>query len=99
MGQRIDPPTYPASTLPSSAWASDSKAWSLDGFDPVLRTVPGPCVINCTNDQELYSFHREGVNGLLGDGSVRFLHGSVRPAVLAALITRSGAELISNTEY
>ena len=33
----------------------------------------GPCAMNCTNDNELYSFHSGGVNGVFGDGSVHFI--------------------------
>jgi prepilin-type N-terminal cleavage/methylation domain-containing protein/prepilin-type processing-associated H-X9-DG protein len=95
-GRQVSPPAfkYPNSTIPSGAWASDSKAMSLDGFDTATGTTPGICGINCTNDAELYSFHTGGVNGLMGDGSVRFLSASITIRTLAALITRAGGEII-----
>lgn len=42
------------------------------------------------------SRHTGGVNVLLGDGSVRFVHESVAPAVWQALGTRAGGEVLGN---
>jgi prepilin-type N-terminal cleavage/methylation domain-containing protein/prepilin-type processing-associated H-X9-DG protein len=79
------------------------KGWALDGFDTnLLKTnavyrkpsiTSGTCAINCTNDQELYSFHTGGINILMGDGSVHFLARSASLATVAALITREGGEV------
>src|SRR5207248_1563060 len=33
----------------------------------------GPCPMNCTNDNELYSFHPAGVNAVFADGSVHLI--------------------------
>jgi len=48
---------------------------------------------------EFYSEHPGGVNGLFADGSVHFLHNTIQPAVLHALGTRAGGEVVSETEY
>jgi prepilin-type N-terminal cleavage/methylation domain-containing protein/prepilin-type processing-associated H-X9-DG protein len=53
----------------------------------------GPCPMNCTNDNELYSFHTGGVNVVMGDGSVRFLSSTMTLSMLANLITRAGGEV------
>jgi prepilin-type N-terminal cleavage/methylation domain-containing protein/prepilin-type processing-associated H-X9-DG protein len=53
----------------------------------------GPCAMNCTNNNELYSFHSGGVNAVFGDGSVRFLQASMNLTTLANLITRAGGEV------
>jgi prepilin-type N-terminal cleavage/methylation domain-containing protein/prepilin-type processing-associated H-X9-DG protein len=55
-------------------------------------TTGGRCVINCTNWDEPYAFHPGGVNGLFGDGSVRFLSDDLDPVTMIALITRAGGE-------
>ncbi len=57
----------------------------------------GPCVINCTNlrGRGLYSFHTQGTNVLLSDGSVRFLSAGVRNCLFAFMVTRAKADITS----
>jgi prepilin-type processing-associated H-X9-DG protein len=56
----------------------------------------GPCMINCTSDNELYSFHPGGVNCLFGDGSVHFVNDTATPTIVIGLITRGGGEIIND---
>jgi prepilin-type N-terminal cleavage/methylation domain-containing protein/prepilin-type processing-associated H-X9-DG protein len=56
----------------------------------------GPCMINCTSDNELYSFHTGGVNMLFDDGHVFFLNQNATPTIVIGLITRSGGEVIND---
>jgi prepilin-type N-terminal cleavage/methylation domain-containing protein/prepilin-type processing-associated H-X9-DG protein len=56
--------------------------------------IPGPCAINCTNDNEIYSFHSGIANILLADGSVRSLRDNTELSVVVALITRAGGEIV-----
>ena len=79
-----------------TGWASYTNLTpnDLDGAHPDGRT-PGPCPINCTNIHEPYSFHSGGVNIALADGSARFVNENVSIKTFAALITRSGGEVIS----
>lgn len=79
-----------------SPWASDyGMTLLLAGYNPTTNSKPGSCVINCTNLWEVYSQHPGGANTLIGDGSVRFIEASISPATFAALITRSGGEVVS----
>jgi prepilin-type processing-associated H-X9-DG protein len=48
---------------------------------------------------ELYSEHRGGVNVVLADGSVRFLDSGIQEAVLKALGTRAGGEVVDQLDY
>lgn len=48
--------------------------------------------MNCTNDNEAYSFHPNGVNLLYADGSVHFTAQSIAPRVFAALMTRASGD-------
>jgi prepilin-type N-terminal cleavage/methylation domain-containing protein/prepilin-type processing-associated H-X9-DG protein len=59
---------------------------------PAVRT----CVVNCSNDLGLYSFHSGSVNVGMGDGSVRNLRASASPFVVAAMVTRANGEVYNN---
>jgi prepilin-type N-terminal cleavage/methylation domain-containing protein/prepilin-type processing-associated H-X9-DG protein len=50
------------------------------------------CMVNCTNDGEIYAFHFGGANVAFADGSVHFLSSSIAPTVLAAVCTARGQE-------
>jgi prepilin-type N-terminal cleavage/methylation domain-containing protein/prepilin-type processing-associated H-X9-DG protein len=76
-------------------WADPDCGFSLSGVTAGTNITPGPCVINCTNDSEFYSFHTGGINVCLGDGSVRFISRSITPSTLAALVTARGGEVAS----
>jgi prepilin-type N-terminal cleavage/methylation domain-containing protein/prepilin-type processing-associated H-X9-DG protein len=45
------------------------------------------------------SYHPNGVNVLLGDGSVRFIQNSINPAIWRALGTVFGREVVSQTDF
>src|SRR5439155_15275753 len=78
-----------------AGWADDEGNFSLHGASADGLTIPGPCAVNCSNDNEIYAFHTGGANVVLGDGSVRFLRASVNIAVVAALITRAVGEVVA----
>ncbi len=59
----------------------------------------GTCMINCTSNNEIYSFHPGGANGLFADGSVHFLKDSLSVPIVAALVTRAGGEILSADKY
>jgi prepilin-type N-terminal cleavage/methylation domain-containing protein/prepilin-type processing-associated H-X9-DG protein len=64
-----------------------------------IRCHGGICLINCSSNNELYSFHPGGVNTLFCDGSVHFLKESMDPRVIVSLITRAGGEIVSSDQY
>jgi prepilin-type N-terminal cleavage/methylation domain-containing protein/prepilin-type processing-associated H-X9-DG protein len=83
--------------LLNSAWADYNTAIRVAGFSADgLVQFGGSCVINCNNASEIYAFHTGGANALRGDGSVQFMRESTAPAVVAALITRSGGEVYTD---
>jgi prepilin-type processing-associated H-X9-DG protein len=55
----------------------------------------GPCMINATSNNEIYSWHTGGTNALFGDGSVHFLTEATAAQVIIALVTRSGGEVFN----
>ncbi len=86
----------------NGAWADPDYELALDGSDTLYTGQgqgQGTCVMNCTNDNEVYSFHPGGANMLYADGSVRFLRDSVSAITFAALTTKAGGEVISDSDY
>jgi len=55
---------------------------------------PGPCAINCTNNNEAFSFHPGGVNLGFADRHVRFVSENIDIQIYASLITRDAGEII-----
>jgi prepilin-type N-terminal cleavage/methylation domain-containing protein/prepilin-type processing-associated H-X9-DG protein len=64
----------------------------MHGFNSTGTANPGPCPMNCTNGDELYSFHPGGINVAMGDGSVRYLSQVMPLRLVAALISREGKD-------
>ncbi len=76
-----------------AGWAQPNNRMTLHGTQPDGLTDPGTCFMNCTNNNELYSFHTNGVNILFADSSCRFVTEDSDPKIFAATVTRSGGEL------
>ncbi|MDY3555024.1 DUF1559 domain-containing protein [Gemmata sp. JC717] len=55
-------------------------------------TAPGPCAVNCSNDNNPYSLHGGGTNLLFADGSVRFVSSGITGRTFSALVTFAGGE-------
>jgi prepilin-type N-terminal cleavage/methylation domain-containing protein len=88
------------------AWADYNTARQIRGYSTtapaplpagVLEPPAGCSSINISNVNGLYSFHTGGVNILRGDGAVTYLKDSTTPSVLAAMLTRKGGEVQSDT--
>ena len=52
-------------------------------------------IINCTNDNEIYSLHGAGSNFVMGDGSCFFLRQDITIQTFKALLTRAGDDVPS----
>jgi prepilin-type N-terminal cleavage/methylation domain-containing protein/prepilin-type processing-associated H-X9-DG protein len=87
----------PTRTVAGGGWADQNgilvRGYPADGNPPA--NTSGPCMVNCNNQQSIYSFHTGGANILLADGSVRLLRQTASADTVAALITRSGGEVIT----
>jgi len=77
-----------------SGWADRDNAFFLHGASFDGLTLTGPCPINCSNNNEIYSFHPGGASSVFGDGSVRFLAQQLEIRVVAAAISRSAGETL-----
>ena len=89
----------PAQFVNGGPWAGFEAGITLEGstWDGTIR--PGPCSLNCTNDHEVYSFHRSGANTVFADAHAQFLKANINLGTLAALITRSGDEVVGGNDY
>ena len=82
-----------------AGWADPANSVPLHGFTADGLHAPGPCPINCTNNNEAFAFHAGGVNAAFADGSVRFIRETVNIRVYAAVITRAGGEVVSGSDF
>jgi prepilin-type N-terminal cleavage/methylation domain-containing protein len=76
-----------------SAWGDYDVEYFTHGSN--LDGSGGSCHTNCTNDNEIYSFHAGGAMAVAGDGHVFFLKTTAKPYVIAALISRAGGEVFA----
>jgi prepilin-type processing-associated H-X9-DG protein len=94
-GKLIDPQL--ANT--AASWADRNNLIAPTGSLTDGTKRLGPCPMNCTNNNELYSFHSGGVNAVFADGSVHFLRANISLTVLASVITRAGGEILTGNEF
>ncbi len=77
------------------SWASPQRVfyvgWSHDGL-----TNRGPCAMNCSNIEGIYSFHPGGANTLLGDGSVQFLSETMAVTVVYRMVDPADGTVLPN---
>jgi len=89
-----------AGIAPDAGWADPNYEIALDGSD-YLTTGPGqelgPCVMNCTNNNEAYSFHTGGANLLFADSAVRLVSDQIDPRIFAALTTRASKDVVNGS--
>lgn len=107
--------SVPTNKTNGGGWSRPASDLAFQTSTPDGSSYPGSCAANCTNGfdyptynmspfgtegtSEPYAFHTGVVNALLGDGSVRTVGSSVSVATFAALITRSGGEVINGSAF
>jgi len=92
-------PTGAMMTDNGACWASDANEYITHGFTPDGSAEPGPCAVNCTNNNEIFGFHHGGATVLMGDASVTFLSKNVKIRIVGRLITRNGGEVVSAGDF
>jgi prepilin-type N-terminal cleavage/methylation domain-containing protein/prepilin-type processing-associated H-X9-DG protein len=88
---------YDASKITGPIWADSDNRLTVTGTsaDGLSAFGTGPCAMNCNNLQgDIYAFHPGGANVAFADGSVRFVKESITIAVMAALVTKAGGEVL-----
>ncbi|WP_145266600.1 DUF1559 family PulG-like putative transporter [Tautonia plasticadhaerens] len=74
-------------------WAGNN-GLALNTFTADGRMIPGPCVMNCSNEFQPMGFHPGGANFGFADGSVRFLKETMNPDVFRAFGSPKGGEVV-----
>ncbi len=99
-GKTVDGVLFPANGG-GGAWADPFTYTHLAGSSPNgwRGAQYGTCLVNCTSDNEILSFHNGGANILFADGAVLFLKETTNAKVIVALVTRGQGEIISAVQY
>ena len=85
----------PIASRPATAAVATGRNWAdHQSFFDVHETCGETQMMNCTNDNEIYSFHVGGCNFTMGDGSVRLVQESIDPEVFVSLFTRAGNDVV-----
>jgi len=79
-------------TVSGGAWADRDNEYITHGWQFDKDASVGPCAVNCSNDNEMYSFHNGGCTIVLADASARFLGDNVPIRMVGRLITMNGGE-------
>jgi hypothetical protein len=74
-------------------WADHDNEYIVHGYSADGATTPGPCHTNCTNNNEVYSFHTGGANHVFADGSVHFIRSSMDIRQFVKFVTRRGQDI------
>ncbi len=74
-------------------WADRNAEYIVHGFNAAGTSSPGPCHTNCTNGNEVYSFHHGAANHVFADGSVRSISAAMDIRLFVRLVTRAGEEV------
>ncbi len=104
LNPRVGNAAYGLSTTADGwGWADINSGFSIDGSDIAgvqndtkssgATTMVGNCLMNCTNDSEIYSFHNGGAMFVMGDGAVVFLPQTIDAKTFVALLTRDRGDI------
>ena len=84
-------------TWTAGPWANPDARIHIGGYNPANPTATtGPCVVNCINDKEIYSFHTGGAMLGMADGSVKFIRESTHIDIVLQLLTRARGEVLNS---
>ena len=82
-GRRGDPNATPKEPISGAEWASaEAEFW-------IHEVCNGSQLLNCSNRNEIYSFHPGGANFLYGDGSVHFHSETIDAEYILAYCARA----------
>jgi prepilin-type N-terminal cleavage/methylation domain-containing protein/prepilin-type processing-associated H-X9-DG protein len=94
------PFAYDSNRMVQTGTVSGSQWADSDGFFDVNDPSDITCgyVVNCTNNNEVYSFHVNGCNFLYGDGAVRYSKQDMNTDTFVSLFTRSANDNVNGPD-
>lgn len=75
---------------------SADDGWASDQHAIYLQIWCNNSTVNCSNNNEIWSFHTKGAMYLFGDGSVTWMRENLPPKIFLALYTRGAGDLPGN---
>jgi prepilin-type N-terminal cleavage/methylation domain-containing protein/prepilin-type processing-associated H-X9-DG protein len=83
----------------TGAWGNPGTEINVGGFVPATGKTPGPCAVNCTNNNEIYAFHSNGANVVFADASVHTLPAQLDINKVIPLVTRASGDFVDPSSY
>jgi prepilin-type N-terminal cleavage/methylation domain-containing protein len=107
MGRRSTPdfPIQPANSFRATigGWTQQNNVINIAGINPAIpppqQNWPGPCIVNCDNGEDIYSFHPGGAHILMSDGAVRFLRDTASVNTVAMLLDPKDGLVAPTDDY
>jgi prepilin-type N-terminal cleavage/methylation domain-containing protein/prepilin-type processing-associated H-X9-DG protein len=94
------PGTQPNTGFGNGAgWCDTANEYIVHGTVPDGSSDGGPCALNCSNGNEIYSFHPGGANVIFADGSIRMLKTGMDIRIVARLVTRAAGEPVNSSDF
>ena len=84
-------------SITGAAWADRDQYFHV-GHLPSPGNRCSSMIMNCTNNNEIYSFHAGQANFTWGDGSVRALSDDIDPEVFASVFTFAEEDVVQKDE-
>jgi hypothetical protein len=88
-------PTNFRKTGPQPGNVSGARWADVESYFHVHDTCGGTSVMNCHNNNEIFSFHSGGCIFAVADGSVRFESDTISPEVFVSLFTRAAGDIVN----
>src|SRR5262249_44445723 len=83
----------------TGAWGNPATEITLSAYVPGTRAIPGPCAVNCTNNNEIYGFHTSGANLVFVDGSVHLFRAQLDINKVIPFVTRASGDQVDPSSY
>ena len=94
-GELITDTTQATEPIQGNGWGDPGSWFSIHWYNnPGGKIFCGTQVINCTNNNEIFSFHNGGANFTMGDGSVHFISENIDLETFTSLFTRNAEDLV-----
>jgi prepilin-type N-terminal cleavage/methylation domain-containing protein/prepilin-type processing-associated H-X9-DG protein len=91
------PDEYSAGGL--TGWQQDPFQWNSTTHPFWIDIWCKTQFFNCSNGNEIYSFHTNGVNYLFGDGAVKWIPVTINKRTFAALVTREAGDVPNDQHW